>query len=87
TNRIEATTEYRFGGITPGDYQLRVLVDENGDGQWLPGNILTNTPGEKVFYYPGGITLRANWERNDVNITLPENSIQTTPKTEQEEEN
>lgn len=70
--KYETTTSnsYEFLHIEPGDYQLRVLVDENGDGKWKPGNILTQEQGEQVYHYEGDITLRANWERTDVNITL-----------------
>ncbi|HAA16136.1 MAG TPA: hypothetical protein DCE41_32300 [Cytophagales bacterium] len=83
---LSATTEYRFNRLKPGDYEMRVLVDENGDGEWRPGNILTNTPAEKVFYYQGVINLRANWERTDVNITMPENPITPKPTEQPSEE-
>ena len=67
---ISAVTNYEFKNVIPGDYKLRVLVDKDGDGIWEPGNILTNTEPEPVFFYPDQITLRANWERSDVDLTL-----------------
>jgi len=57
--------EYTFELIPPGEYLLRVLVDEDQDGNWETGNILENEEPEPVFFYTEEtpISLRANWFR------------------------
>jgi phage tail tube protein FII len=51
-----------FTKLVATKYQLRLVVDENQDGKWTPGNYSENKQPEKVFYYPEEINLRANWE-------------------------
>jgi hypothetical protein len=29
-----------FEDLKPGDYQIRLVIDENNNGQWDPGNII-----------------------------------------------
>ncbi len=54
--------------VPPGDYYLRVLVDDNNNGRWDPGSILSNSPPEQVVYFIDEetstklFTVRANWE-------------------------
>ncbi|WP_295126537.1 Ig-like domain-containing protein [uncultured Chitinophaga sp.] len=57
--------------IQPGDYELRILVDENGNGIWDTG-IYYGTPKkqpEKVFPFPKPVQIKPNWNVNP-NITL-----------------
>ncbi len=54
--------DLKFTQLLATKYQLRLVVDENNDGTWTPGNYLKNIPAEKVFYYQEEINLRANWE-------------------------
>ena len=67
---------YQFLHIEPGNYSIRVLVDENNNGIWDPGNILNQAPPEKVrlFYHPNvdseKINLRANWEQSALDIVF-----------------
>jgi uncharacterized protein (DUF2141 family) len=57
----------RFEDIIPGEYQIRLIIDRNGNGRWDPGNYFTKTEPEKVIYYRGadGSTIirgvKANW--------------------------
>ena len=51
-----------FTKLVATKYQLRLVLDENQDGKWTPGNYSENKQPEKVFYYPEEINLRANWE-------------------------
>ena len=58
---------HSFDNLSPGQYQLRVLIDSNNDGIWNTGNILTNQSAEPIHYYQTSegkkeLTLRANWE-------------------------
>ena len=58
---------YTFDEVTPGDYFLRILVDENGNGQWDLADFRKNIPAEKVILYQdetgtSKTVIRANWE-------------------------
>ena len=63
----EGGKNYLFDEIKPGEYIIRILVDENENGKWDPGDIRINKPNEKVIIYKDetGISktaIRANWE-------------------------
>jgi hypothetical protein len=51
-----------FYFLTPGTYYLRMFYDRNGDGIWTTGNYDQQQQAEDVFYYPGALQLKAQWE-------------------------
>ncbi|HEY6915481.1 MAG TPA: Ig-like domain-containing domain, partial [Paludibacter sp.] len=51
-----------FEYLKPGDYYVRMFIDDNGNGKWDPGDLATRKHPEEVFYYPKKLTLMANWE-------------------------
>jgi hypothetical protein len=59
---IENQKEYTFSNIEPGIYKFRILIDENGNGEWEPGDILKRQAPEPIFFYDKEIPIRANWE-------------------------
>lgn len=60
---ISNVKSFTFDLVPPGEYQLRILIDNDLDGVWEPGNILKNEPPEDIFFVPEPIIIRANWER------------------------
>jgi len=48
--------------LKPGDYYLRMFIDDNGNGKWDSGDFLKKRKPEQVYYYPKKLTLMANWE-------------------------
>ncbi len=76
TYTSESPRTFLFAGVKPGEYSLRVFIDLNGNGVWDPGNINELIPPEpvKVLNHPNvgmeKITIRANWEQRDVNISF-----------------
>jgi uncharacterized protein (DUF2141 family) len=52
---------FRF--LWPGDYLLRIVEDDDSNGEWSTGNFGKGIQPEKVFYFPELINIRANWER------------------------
>lgn len=54
--------DFEFKHLNPGEYILRVIFDDNGNGRWDTGNYLQKIQPEKVVYYPDPIEVRANWE-------------------------
>ena len=51
-----------FQYLKPGDYYVRMFIDENGNGKWDTGDLSTRRQPEQVFYYQKKLTLMANWE-------------------------
>ena len=51
-----------FEYLRPGEYYVRMFIDENGNGGWDTGNLSKRQQPEDVYYYPKKLTLMANWE-------------------------
>lgn len=51
-----------FDYLRPGDYYIRLFIDENGNGVWDPGDLLSKRQPEEVYYYSKKLTLKANWD-------------------------
>jgi hypothetical protein len=51
----------------PGEYELRVLFDDNRNGRWDPGNFRAKRQPERVITLPRKLAVRANWD-NDQEI-------------------
>ncbi len=51
-----------FQYLTPGEYMLRIVVDENHNGKWDTGNYDEKLQPERLIYYPAKVSLRANWD-------------------------
>lgn len=53
----------------PGEYELRILYDENKNGVWDPGDFYKHKQPEKVQPIKRKLNVKQNWD-NDVDITL-----------------
>ncbi len=51
-----------FRHINPGEYMLRIVVDENKNGKWDSGNYYERIQPETIIYYPQKLNVRKNWE-------------------------
>ncbi|MFT6716791.1 MAG: hypothetical protein ACJA0Q_001439 [Saprospiraceae bacterium] len=49
-------------GLLPGEYMLKITVDENADKHWSPGSFIRRKQSEEVKLYPNTVKLRANWD-------------------------
>ncbi len=65
--RFKNKTKVRFEDITPGEYQIRLIIDSNCNGRWDPGNYFMETEPEKIIYYRAADAstiikgVKANW--------------------------
>ena len=57
---VEKGTIFEY--LKPGDYYIRMFIDENGNGKWDTGDFAKKRKPEQVYYYPKKLTLMANWE-------------------------
>jgi hypothetical protein len=53
----------------PGEYELRLLYDDNKNGVWDAGNFDARKQPEKVQRIPRKLTIKPNWD-NEVDINL-----------------
>lgn len=66
--QVKNQRKVRFEDVVPGDYKIRLIIDENQNGMWDPGNYFKNTEPEKAIYYEsadGSTTIKgvkANWD-------------------------
>ncbi len=59
---------YEFKNVKPGKYRLRLIMDTNNNGQWDTGRYETRIPAEVIRYFPDVLTIKQNFELDDVNL-------------------
>jgi hypothetical protein len=62
---------YTFKNIPQGKYFLRLTIDKNRNGRWDTGQMDKDLQPEPIYYLPDKILLKANFELNDINISIP----------------
>ena len=83
----------RFQDLPPGDVYVRLVIDENNDGQWTTGNYEEKRQPEEVFYYPGKFVIRAysdhseSWDIGSVPLTGQKPLEITTNKPQEKRRN
>lgn len=55
-----------FTNVAPGQYYARVVEDYNGNGEYDTGDYNTLRQPELVWYFPKKITLKKNWDSEQV---------------------
>lgn len=58
---LESNSPVVFKYVNPGNYFIRLVMDQNKNKIWDSGNFLEKRAPERVVYYPSIIELRANW--------------------------
>ncbi|GGB84772.1 hypothetical protein GCM10007424_26030 [Flavobacterium suaedae] len=58
----EGETYITFESMLPDSYILRVIYDDNGNGEWDTGDVLEKRQPEQVIYFPKPIDVRALWD-------------------------
>lgn len=51
-----------FDYMPPKEYQVKIIYDRNGNGEWDTGDYSEQRQPEKVDFYPEKISVRSNWE-------------------------
>jgi uncharacterized protein (DUF2141 family) len=55
-------TASQFTNLLPGEYDFRLIIDSNLDGEWSPIDVYNQIEAEEVYYFSTPIKVRANWE-------------------------
>jgi Bacterial Ig-like domain len=64
-------TPFTFSFLEPGNYLLRLIYDQNGNGKWDNGDFIKRKQPEKIIYYDKGtLPLKQNWELEGNNFAL-----------------
>ncbi|MDO9593970.1 MAG: Ig-like domain-containing protein [Lutibacter sp.] len=63
--KIDKPQKVSFNLLSPGNYGVRVTIDENKNGVWDTGSFLDKRQPEVVKYFDKKIELRANWDVNE----------------------
>ncbi len=63
--KIDKPQKVIFNLLSPGNYGVRVTIDENKNGIWDTGSFLNKRQPEIVKYFDKKIELRANWDINE----------------------
>jgi uncharacterized protein (DUF2141 family) len=61
--------EWRNKLFPPGEYDIRILYDDNNNGKWDPGNYSKKLQPEKVIALPRKFAVKENWD-NESDIIL-----------------
>ncbi|MBQ8939532.1 MAG: Ig-like domain-containing protein [Paludibacteraceae bacterium] len=51
-----------FEHLKPDSYYMRLYLDENGDGKWTTGSWENHRQPEAIYYFPGKIQTKSNWD-------------------------
>jgi uncharacterized protein (DUF2141 family) len=62
TKIVEKPQTISFKLLLPGNYLVKVTLDENRNGKWDTGDFLTKRQPEEVLYFDKELEIRANWE-------------------------
>lgn len=60
--QVSESRVYTFEHLAAANFRLRLVLDENQNGQWDTGNYLKGVQPEKVIIYPDLTQTRLNWE-------------------------
>lgn len=60
---------YAAPRFSPGEYELRIVLDENNNGKWDAGKFSLRKQPERVIFIETKVSIKANWD-NEIDITL-----------------
>ena len=60
--KIKSGDEIYHKLALPGKYQMRLVIDENGNDKWDTGDLEKEILPEHIVYYNGMIEIRPNWD-------------------------
>ncbi|PRY15000.1 polysaccharide lyase family 4-like protein [Pontibacter ummariensis] len=65
-DQVRNQRNFQFKNLEPGAYTIRVLIDEDNDGEWEKADPAFERAPEKVYVFPKAIDARANWEIEEI---------------------
>lgn len=68
---IRKSGKIPFRQFPGGKYTIRIVYDENNNGEWDSGDVYQKRQPERVWYLGRTFIIRANWEQEEI-IQVPE---------------
>lgn len=59
---VTGFSELKFEKLSPAKYNVKAILDKNGNGKWDTGNYYQGLQPDPVFFFPVPIEVRSNWE-------------------------
>ncbi len=69
-----------FEYLRPDTYYLRLYIDSNGDGKWTTGSWKEKRQPEAIYYFPGKIQTKSNWDFEEEWDHTEQDQTATKPK-------
>jgi uncharacterized protein (DUF2141 family) len=69
-DRISKNTLLTYTRYPTSKYKIRVIYDENNNGEWDTGNVILKRQPENTWTFEKTISLRPNWDLEE-NVTIP----------------
>lgn len=60
--RSVSNTSLILDSLLVGNYEVRIIKDENNNGVWDTGNLINRMQAEVITYFPEKIQIRENWD-------------------------
>lgn len=61
--------QWSYKLFPPGEYEIRILYDDNNNGKWDPGSYTKKLQPEKVVALPKKFAVKENWDNeSDINL-------------------
>jgi hypothetical protein len=60
---IDFAQKMTFEKLLPGDYQLRLIIDVDNNGEWTSGSLAEGREPESVVYNGEAIKVKSKWEK------------------------
>lgn len=67
---IANKTAYQFNYLKPATYSIRVIGDENSNGQWDTGDFKTKHLAEPIVFHPDPVKVKKNFVMSGIDIDL-----------------
>jgi hypothetical protein len=67
--QVLQNNRYTIKLFPPGEYEIRILMDTNGNGKWDTGNYWKKLQPEKVITRKQRMQIRANWD-NELKLDM-----------------
>lgn len=71
TDLVTSNKTIKFSNYRAGIYFANIVYDENKNGIWDTGSISKGTQPELIWNSPAELSIRANWDRNEVLVIPP----------------
>lgn len=76
TNNGQAEFYY----VKPGDYYMRMFIDENDNGKWDTGDFDQDLQPETVYYYPDVLQCKAKWDLTETWNPIAKETFRQKPE-------